>query len=248
MMVSRHEDEHSPLKHFPSTATNAIDGQFDDPVEAPALRGVPTIGVASQQAAQSSPTVPVQFPPAPQPQVPPTTMALQPGTMFHPGFHAMMAPHGMQPVMIRPAQYVLVPQPMFFPGTPYSPYQHTQTVPQVRTDSETKADSTNEWHIPMSHNYHPAVGFVPDKQRNSDAAHNLLRLAALHQSKEDIKAPPNPIAESNPMFEDGEPFPVIIEDVEKIFPIEESEINEVDVLCGRGGATNAHPGKAVELD
>jgi hypothetical protein len=159
--------------------------------------------------------------------------------------YSMMAPPGMQPVMIRPAQYVLVPQPIFFPGATaqYQPYQQAQTTPNVATICTNGTSPETQWHIPMSHNYHPAVGIIPDKQQKSDAAHNLLRLASLHRTKEDIKTPPNPVAESNPMFEDGEPFPVIKEDDDFKFPIEESEINEVDVLCGRGGATNAHPGE-----
>jgi hypothetical protein len=42
---------------------------------------------------------------------------------------------------------------------------------------------------------------------------------------------------------DVQPFPVVKDDTKTmLFGIQNSEINDVDVLCGRGGATNSHPG------
>jgi hypothetical protein len=243
MMVYRHEDR--PKK---ASVTVTVDGQFDDPVEAPTPRGVdvpkPQHDVPPGLAPEKDPPHASSVVPQIQQQQVPPAMMMQSMSGF--GF-PMMAPPGMQPVMIRPAQYVLVPQPMFFPGATaqYQPYQQSQTTPHVAATCTNSTSPETQWHIPMSHNYHPAVGIVPDKQQKSDAAHNLLRLASLHRTKEDIKTPPNPIAESNPMFEDGEPFPIIKEDADYKFPIEESEVNEVDVLCGRGGATNAHPGELL---
>jgi len=233
----------SPLKNRRSGISNGtivLEGQFDDPVEAPTPRGAGVVSLNHDPPATAHAHTPNN-----------TTLMTMQRPIFHPGYPMMAISHGMQPLMIRPAQYVLVPQqPMVFTPFPQAyqaalpPIQPTTTAatpPATRPQTPPTA-----WHIPMSHNYHPAATLDPEsnkKETKSDAALSLMRLVTLHPAvKEVIQTPPNPIAESNPMFEDGESFPVIKEDSEMIFPIAEHEINDVDILCGRGGATNAHPG------
>jgi len=43
-------------------------------------------------------------------------------------------------------------------------------------------------------------------------------------------------------FDDGQPFPNVEPDTNFQFGMQDDELNDVDVLCGRGGMTNAHPG------
>jgi hypothetical protein len=135
-----------------------------------------------------------------------------------------------------------------------------------RKASETFADN-DDWHPPYSHNFHPLKGFFRDIESKScsDGQENPEESNPALSSKKKLATPPvkpivqgvvasctpmtkkwvptvfDPVSKIPPSIRD-ENFPSVEEDKDRKFGILEEELTDKDVLCGRGGLTNFHPG------
>lgn len=153
-----------------------------------------------------------------------------------------MAQQMMPPPHMMPQPYTSPPgagwMPPTYPGMPpngVSPgmYHYPRPPPQqaqLPSAPPVAPDDAEVWRIPYSHNYHPRTGFS-ETQRPTAVK---------------VKAHPEPPKNLAPLDEAELAvkldFPLIKEDAEKQFGLKDYELTKKDVLCGRGGVTNAHPG------
>ena len=128
--------------------------------------------------------------------------------------------------------------------------QHQHLPPQpstpgtIQTASNLPVEVEKEWQIPYSHNFHPKIGFFHHPAAADATASTATATIECTPTKGRTcsKGAKVIMPSLDDSFLEESDFPRVKEDTEKRFGLKTSEINAVDVLCGRGGVTNSHEG------
>lgn len=217
-----------------SNKRDVVDGQFEDPedpVEEPPNKRQKKAQMAlSMPTSTESAVVPTGFfPGMPHPAMMASGLAMNPVLMaqWHQQQAQMMRMFAMMPPAMMQGKGILLPStPQLLPIAP-----------------QRQLPKDNEWRIPFSHNYHPAKGFInPPTLSTANNANMEKEGGSKEPSSASILQPPKSLPSLD--LDSAKPlkFPLIQADKARAFGIGDDELTRKDVLCGRGGLTNTHPG------